>query len=254
MCCFSQPVLSVSNTNIFARMGEGIDQFVIYAMSLSARTDLAMVLPIPVAKGSGEKAVKFYNLEKYPSLFQDMAKGFPRLDHIYYSSGPFSAEPAGRSQTLEVVGVGSFEASFVPSVADFVRLDKRFRLADDVWKKLPGYAEFGFAVFKLRAGNSPVHPMAFSFPSAIPQTLFFPTVHIHDGEVHEKAEFDHTLYCQATGLNHRDWEESPSLAVTFLKCGLAHNIVQAGHHVHRRVLHGMLANGDVVVRASKLPA
>lgn len=93
---------------------------------------------------------------------------------------------------------------------------------------------------------------AFSFPSAIPQTLFFPTVHIHDGEVHEKAGFDHMLYCQATGLNHRDWHESPSLAVTFVKCGLTQNIVQAGHHVHRRVLHGMLANGDVVVKAGKL--
>lgn len=253
MCCFSQPVISVSDTNIFARMGDGVDQFVIYAMSLSARADLAMVLPIPIAKGSGEKSVKFYNMEAYPRLFTDMAQGFP--SHDFASSDPFAAAaPAEQKRTLEVVGVGSFEASFVPSIQDFSRLDERFRLGDGVWSKLPGYANFGFAVFKLKAGNAPVHPMAFSFPSAIPQTLFFPTVHIHDGEVHDKAEFDHTLYCQGEGLNHVQWRESESLAVTFLKCGLTKNIVQAGHHVHRQVLKGLLANGDIVVKARKLPA
>lgn len=52
--------------------------------------------------------------------------------------------------------------------------------------------------------------MAFSFPSARAGHLFFPTMHIHDGEVHEKEDFDHTLYCQASGLEHRG-EVSSSL-------------------------------------------
>jgi hypothetical protein len=33
--------------------------------------------------------------------------------------------------------VGSFEASYVPKIADFSRLDERFRLPVAVWKKLP---------------------------------------------------------------------------------------------------------------------
>jgi hypothetical protein len=41
------------------------------------------------------------------------------------------------------------------------------RLPEGVWAKLPGYADFGFAVFKLKPGNAQVHPMAFSFPAAL---------------------------------------------------------------------------------------
>jgi hypothetical protein len=35
-------------------------------------------------------------------------------------------------------------------------------------------------------------------------------VHIHDGDVHQEAEFDHVLYCQRMGQeNLSHWEESP---------------------------------------------
>ena len=77
MCCFSRPVQDVSSTKIFARVGNGVDQFVAYAMNLVASEDLSMVLPIPVVPGSGEKAVKFISLEKYPAFFDDLWKGFP---------------------------------------------------------------------------------------------------------------------------------------------------------------------------------
>jgi len=58
MCCFSRPVEDVSDTKIFARLGNGVDQFIAYSMSLVAKESLAMVLPLPVVRGSGEKAVK----------------------------------------------------------------------------------------------------------------------------------------------------------------------------------------------------
>lgn len=45
----------------------------------------------------------------------------------------------------------------------------------------------GFAVLKLRAGNLHAHPMAFSFPRRTDRALFFPTLHIHDGEAHLAA-------------------------------------------------------------------
>lgn len=102
--------------------------------------------------------------------------------------------------------VGDYEASFVPSQADFERLDPRFCLPPSVWSQLSLYADWGFAVFKLslnppptqlsaldlriiaerkRDGKPPfpprrrdIHPMAFRFPRRDPSRLFFPTVHV----------------------------------------------------------------------------
>lgn len=254
MCCFSRPVIDVSNTKIFARIGEGITQFVAYSMSLNAKEDLAMVLPIPVAKGTDEKAVKFINLKEYSRLFEDLFSGFPAPRGYALGGQPFAAAAPEPPKKLEVHSVGSFDASFVPSIPDFSRLDERFRLPGDVWKKLPGYADFGFAVFKLKAANSAVHPMAFSFPSAIPQTIFFPTLHIHDGQIHERETFDHTLYAQGGGINTKDWQESPGVAVQFVKCGLTDGMVSAGNHVYRREIQGLYANGDILLKARKVEA
>jgi hypothetical protein len=47
MCCFSQQVGHVANTNIFARGVNG-KQLLVYSMSYRAAADLAMVLPLPV--------------------------------------------------------------------------------------------------------------------------------------------------------------------------------------------------------------
>jgi hypothetical protein len=57
-----------------------------------------------------------------------------------------------------------FEASFVPCVRDFARLDDRFWLPSAVWDALPAYADWGFAVFKLnkQATLRKVHPFSFA--------------------------------------------------------------------------------------------
>jgi hypothetical protein len=254
MCCFSRPVSDVSNTNIFARIGSGVSQFIAYSMSMSAKEDLAMVLPFPVVKGSEESAVQFINLEKYRQLFEDLSKGFPEPRSRFLAADPFAPATAAAPQQLKVQSVGSFDASFVPSIADFSRLDERFRLPSDVWKRLPGYADFGFAVFKFKPGHGAVHPMAFSFPSATPQTLFFPTLHIHDGQIHEKEKFDHTLYAQGSGIRTSEWQESPGIAVQFVKCGLTSEMVSSTNHVYRRRIKGLYVNGDILLKASKVPA
>lgn len=250
MCCFTQPVKSVGATSIFARMGAGAEQYIAYAMSLEARGSLAMVLPVPVVKGSGEDAMKFINLEKYPTLFDDLEDGFP----VEYPSGSKAVMPVAPPGELKVHSVGAFDASFVPTIADFGRLDKRFRFPEKIWKRLPGYADYGFAVFKLKKPRGPVHPMAFSFPSATPQTLFFPTLHIHDGEIHADAEFDHTLYCQGRGIRAESWRESPRIAMQFVQCEQTEGLVSPKHHVYRRRMYGLEANGDVLLRAGKLVA
>lgn len=245
MCCFSQKVEEVKNTRIFARVGEKGNQVLVYQMAIQADEEVAMVLPIPVKPGQGEKAVTFFDFQGYPGFFDDLHKGFP----IVQDSGTFgSPAAAGRSPTLAVISVGAFDASYVPGIADFTRLDERFRLPEQVWPQLPGYRDFGFAVFKLKPGRSKIQPMAFSFPTARPNDVFFPTLHIHDGKIHDKEHFDHTLYCQATRQDLSLWEESPKPAVAFAKCGLTHGMVRPEQHIFRRMLQGNLTNGDIVVK------
>lgn len=248
MCCFTGKVESVADTSIFARMGSQGKQFVVYSMTLTTREDVAMVLPIPVKAGTGEKAVQFFDFSAYPQFFEDLERVF--FPPSNGSKAPVAVVPTYRAP-LEVVSVGAFDASYVPTIADFDRLDPRFRLSADAWKRMPAYEEFGFAVFKLKSGHTRVHPMAFSFPSADPRELFFPTVHIHDGRVHRTARFDHTLYGQ--GIREADgkvWTESPGLAGQHVKTKLTHAMVRPEQHVYRCRMQGRYQNGDVFVKSA----
>ncbi len=199
---FSQPVERVARTRIFARAGDDGTQLLAYAMSVTAAGPVAMVLALPTPPRPGEDAVRFIDLSGYADLFDDLAAAFPRPQ-----ASRSAPAPAALGATLTVHMVGDFEASFVPTVADFGRLDARFRLPDNVWHKLPVLADRSFAVFQLR-GDGPaaavdgeVHPMAFAFERRDPSTLFFPTVHVHDGSVPRRARFDHTLYWQSSSLD-----------------------------------------------------
>lgn len=250
MCCFSRPVDFVHSTKIFARAEDSHRQFLAYSMTVSANEDLAMILPLPVRAGAGEGAVKFISLEGYPQFFEDMEKGFPKPPPPRDTKGGPAPAALSALAPLEVIQVGSFEASFVPTIADFARLDERFRLPVGTWEKLPTYRYYGFAVFKLKPGAKTVHPMAFSFPRANIASLFFPTVHIHDGKFHERAGFDHVLYCQQGETDTArltDWRESPKLVRDFVKVAQAKGIVAADCHCHRRALRGQLENRDVWV-------
>ena len=247
MCCFSGPVPEVQNSRLFARMGQRGNQVLVYQMAVEVPADLAMILPVPVAKGAGEKAMQFLDLSAYPTFFADLNALYPMPIARSRSNAPFGAVERGGGK-LAVIAVGAFEASFVPGVGEFHRLDERFRLPDQVWDELPGYADYGFAVFKLKKGKGEAHPMAFSFPSADPKKLFFPTLHIHDGKVHDRERFDHTLYFQGNRAEMGGgWEESPGLASSRVKCPLTHGMVRPELHVLRRTMRGTFPNGDVVV-------
>jgi hypothetical protein len=243
MCCFTRPVKQVADTNIFARASAGGRQYLVYSMALAADEDLAMVLPLPVAKRSGEGAVRFINLEGYPDFFADLRAGFPEV----LSLGRGGDAPEG-CRTLKVVSVGSFEASYVPSVADFDRLDERFRMPAGVWDELPLYRDFGFAVFKLKSGAHTLHPMAFEFPRANAKQLFFPTVHVHDGRVRKMAVFDHALFCQV-GHDRQvpQWERSPGPAGRFTKADKAQGVIDPSAACWRQRIHGRHMNVDILV-------
>jgi hypothetical protein len=243
MCCFSKAVQLVANTTIFARGGKDGRQFLVYSMRVKAAEELAMILPIPTPKASAEDAVKFLNLEKYEKFFDELQSGFP-VPKSDGTRGP----TLGGGKGLAVVEVGSFVASFVPTVKDFARLDAQFRLPGEIWDKLPQYKDWGFAVFQLKKGEKKIHPMAFDFPRANPRKLFFPTVHIHDGAVHDKAKFDHILYAQGNNIPMSGWMESPQPAGMFMtKLDQAHGIVDPKAHVHRRIMIGNLKNEDILI-------
>lgn len=250
MCCFSRPVVSVQQTNIFARSAIGGRQYVVYSMTIRTKENLAMILPLPVKKDAGENAVEFINLKEYPRFFEDLRTGFPVL--VPKSSRGFGLTKGleeAAATPLEVHQVGDFEASFVPSVKDFSRLDERFQLPPGTWDKLPQYGNYGFAVFKLKSSVNPtkIHPMAFTFPRANERKLFFPTVHIHDGKVHAKAHFDHALFAQrrdGESLNFSGWTESHSSAENFMDIKKTQGIVAKGEHCYKREMVGNLTNDD----------
>jgi hypothetical protein len=243
MCCFSPRVDAVSSTNIFARSSVDGRQFLVYAMTLSSKEDVAMILPLPVPANSPEDALKWISLKEYPDFFRDLHRGFPPSPA---APPPGTKSDVPKPRALAVVEVGDFEASFVPSEKDFERLDERFRLPSTP----PAAKGFGFAVFKLKKGSRKIHPMAFEFPRANPARLFFPTLHIHDGKVHETADFDHALFAQnreGERLEIQDWQESPEPASLFVKTAKAQGLVDGERHLYLREILGNRKNEDVVI-------
>lgn len=268
MCCFSGPVVQVSRTRIFARPLEGGRQRLVYAMKLAATSEVAMVLPLPVPPRSADDAVRFVDLSACPAFFEELESLFPRMQSGM-APQPASFGPVVRNAPLVVHHVGAFEASFVPTRADFVRLDPRFQLSPAVWDALPRYADWGFAVFQLRTSDAPpartgvervvgpfgppvtpvdFHPMAFDFPHRDPTRLFFPTVHVHDGVVHTTAAFDHDLFCQVEGEDRIEgWSTSPTTVGQAPWSRPAFGWLDGARRVHRQSLRGVLPNEDVWV-------
>jgi hypothetical protein len=279
MCCFSvppvarpvgwlarlfaprPPKLHVSGTRIFARVEPNArTQWLAYSMALATSSDVAMMLPLPVARVADD-ALSFVDLSGYENLFDDLATLFlppaPVPSAARSQGAPKSRAPRPK---LVVHEVGSFEASYVPSLADMGRLDERFRIPELVWRRRPEYERFGFAVFKLKkGGKKTIHPMAMRFETAEPGALFFPTVHVHDGEMHDDARFDHTLYFQV-GDGDALAPRGPDGAAVFAReamLGLGERLVARskgllvpGGKIFALDFHGRLANGDVRVALS----
>lgn len=252
MCCFSRSVSSVGATKIFARGLDPDHQVLVYAMNVALDEELAMILPLPVPPAPADDAVTFITLEGEESFFGQLARAFPPL------GAPAARQafaPPAKAQPLEVVDVGQYEASFVPTPTDFNRLDARFRLPGGFLEALPGYADYAFAVFRLkpaarRAKPQNVQPMAFRFPRREPRALFFPTVHVHDGHVPQAASFDHTLFCQADGLLEATlgWTASTSALGAHVQGAQSLGVVDAERGGFATSIWGTNANEDVWLR------
>ena len=259
MCCFSvaTPVgfiarlfakpVHVSRTSIFARMVQPGVQALAYGMDLASAREVAMVLPLPVIPGAGEDAVRFVDLSPHPRMFDELRDLF-ELPVAAARKGGLSLS-ISRQPTLVVHEVGAFVASYVPTHADFSRLDPRFRVPEVLFEAVPEYADYGFAVFQLGAGKMTVHPMAFTFPTRSPDRLFFPTVHVHDGRFHSSAKFDHALYYQ----HHRAEPGKPfgDDEVSWGPAGKSYvDLLEADRPLVRRTLRARLPNVDTWIAAA----
>lgn len=261
MCCFSQPVRFVGGTRIFARGVADGRQALVYAMDVEIDTELAMVLPIPVPQGSPEDAVAFVSLEGYERFFDDLAAAFPPV----FAAAPQAKGGLSRGRAvapkLVVHDVGLFEASFVPTRADFSRLDPRFRMPERVWDELPAVRDMGFAVFRLKPKKTSlfalggsrrqrVHPMAFLFPRRDPDALFFPTLHVHDGHAPDTAHFDHALYCQPEPLLAAllGWTPSTQPLDRSVDAEKARGLIATGEHARQLAIWGTQPNADQWLR------
>lgn len=195
--------------------------------SFAAVGELAMILPLPVPPGAGEDAVRFIDLSRYPSLFVDLERAFvlppPKLRHAFLGFVP-------RPATLVVHDVGDFEASYVPTLADFARLDGRFRLPRALWGRLPAYADYGFAVFKLKGGGeatkTEVPPMALELPTRSPERTFFPPCTSTTARC-TRAAFDHALYVQGsrTAGSTPGWQPAQRPVDTFVDVARTQGLV-----------------------------
>jgi len=259
MCIFSQPVISVSDTQIFARITARSTQFLAYQMNYDSQGENAMILPIPGRQPVRDDSLRFIDLKGYEQFFADLEQGFP-YSPPSFRIGCSASHKSAATAALKVYEVGNYIASFVPTLADFVRLDDRFCLPEQTWLRLPRYNDFGFAVFQLAAGSLRPHPMAFEFETGM-NSIYFPTLHIHDGEIHDTEEFDHVLYLQHAGFdsrvypyrNSRVTDKSTALmrskyaAKHFCDVTKSNGLIDADLLVHRRFIRGDHPNRDTEI-------
>jgi len=235
-------------------------------MNYESRDANAMILPIPVRQPAHSKSLRFIDLQDYGDFFEDLADGFPYTSPSL-GIGCSKSEVAPFASVLEVFEVGSYIASFVPKLSDFARLDSRFTLPDEIWSQIPQYADYGFAVFQLASGSLKPHPMAFEFESDN-SSIYFPTIHIHDGSIHDSEEFDHVLYLQHAGFDSQVYGyqnsdvadkatgliRSKYVASRFSNVGRANGVVDANLLVHRKIIQGRHPNRDTFITTSGDPA
>ena len=264
MCIFTQAIQSVADTSIFARRTNRDSQYVVYEMKYQSEKANAMILPLPVQTPAAESSIKFIDLQDYKDLFKDLDNAFPHVVKRGFNTLAADGQVASNS-ILRVHEVGNFIASFVPNVDDFDRLDPQFTLPKSTWDKIPVYSDYGFAVFQLKELAGKPHPIAFEFKSRT-NDIFFPTMHIHDGQIHAREEFDHALYLQHPAFDKQvddyfgpetlDYQtglvRSKVKAAAVVKCEKTKGIVEPDLLIHRVSLHGVFPNRDMAVSESQV--
>lgn len=230
MSSFSGNLTHLSNTRIFARATPEGKQYLVYQMDYAADEDIALVLPLPIPPNTPPDAVRFIDMVNYRAFFVDMDKGFPYTRGLQLVPG--KTRDNARAEPV-----------FLSSAAEFATLEAPFRIPQETWDKLPEYNDFGFAVFKIFAKAPLRSPVAVEFPMRNPNLLYFPTLHIRNGEAAEEANFDLDLFCQARA----GWLRTYDVASSFMNISKAQGVLDPGERVSRMTVQGMHPNSDILV-------
>lgn len=181
MCMISLPVEKVSKTNIFIGLNSDKSrQITIYSNYVSNYSDAnAMVIPVP-----SPQTVKFHDISHMKNFFVNVDKSFIRQARTLSTFTNYARSfGSDKSAKLEVLNVGSYRVSLVPSLADLTRLDKDvFVLSEGLAEKLSSYYKenyWGFIVFVLAKDSKEYHPFAYSH-DIIHSNIYIPTRHYHD--------------------------------------------------------------------------
>ena len=100
-------------------------------------------------------------------------------------------------------------------------------------------------MFQLKNLAGSPHPIAFDFATRLAERIFFPTVHIHDGTVHQEDVFDHMLYLQDARYDARAGEYVGEAAID-AKTGFVRSVARASGWMDLQLSKGIIA-GDLLV-------
>jgi hypothetical protein len=93
--------------------------------------------------------------------------------------------------------------------------------------------------------------LAFTFPRRDPRSVFFPTVHVHDGHhVPDEAHFDHQLYLQASPVLDAllGWTDSKGVLGDEVDVARANGLVDGTRGGKTKMLMGPMKNTDTWIR------
>lgn len=202
MCCFSRPVYSVSNTEIFV-CDAGVRQITVYGnrVQLKDGAPTAMILPVPCSAANAAKegcGITVHDMSHAGPLFERMFELFPS-GSLSRHTDSLDAKSNTQSSPLAVHRSGSYRYTIVPTLADFGRLRREVFSIDPASPLAALFAAhyasgFAFLVCIIDA-SATFAPIAYEHDKHASGAVFVPTRHYHgDGADEATAhDWDHQI-------------------------------------------------------------
>lgn len=200
MCIFVGET-KVTNTCILIGTMEGGDrQFVVYKNNSETDKANAMILPFPIDGVKSKGAIKFYNFENYPKIFDKLDELFP----MYSLTRSYGINKSMIKSHNAIIKVGGYDVSVAYSIKEVKALRTYFKLPKNVEELLESsYGKnFGFVICRFDPKTpTKKHPISYSYLIGKDSGLHIPTMHEHgDGN----AYWDHKIYVLTKSLTPMD--------------------------------------------------
>eukprot|EP01128_Nolandella_sp_AFSM9_P009118 TRINITY_DN5756_c0_g1_i1.p1 TRINITY_DN5756_c0_g1~~TRINITY_DN5756_c0_g1_i1.p1 ORF type:complete len:285 (-),score=44.64 TRINITY_DN5756_c0_g1_i1:87-941(-) len=221
------------------------------------RNNNAMILPCPLTEGSD---IIPLNLSRDSFSFANLDKGFPEKPQLR-SNARGSTNSFSFEKKLEVVQIGAYSVSIAKSLVDLSRIDTGvFKVNESI---LPALRErysvrFGFVICAFNPANKiEPHPIGYVHDPPESKNLFVPTLHIHDGKVHQKENFDQNIYSvntdEQSGQSPADLEKAyktkPQKSVKAeLKSKILNKDITKINNIRRMSVQGKKENVNYILK------